>query len=126
MTLGPTLAKFKICHKGYGHFLKKIRCPAQNLGSIGNWAPVSLFPCSARHFLQNFRYSAQNLGAVGNLAPVNLFPYPAIILFFQLDLEQVKTEENDRGEASSQKSSTDGEITAETTQRERGNISCLL
>ena len=39
-----------------------------------------------------------------------------LILVFQLDVEQIKTEENDRGEASSQKSSADGEITAETTQ----------
>ena len=39
----------------------------------------------------------------------------AITLFFQLEFEQATTKETDRGEASSQKSSTDGEITAETT-----------
>ena len=39
-----------------------------------------------------------------------------LILVFQLDVEQITTEENDRGEASSQKSSADGEITAESKQ----------
>ena len=31
--------------KGCGHFLKNLRDPAQNLGVVGYWAPVSLYPC---------------------------------------------------------------------------------
>ena len=44
----PTLAKFKI----YGYFLQNFRGPAQNLGAVGYWAPVSLFPCSMMENLQ--------------------------------------------------------------------------
>ena len=33
-------------HWGYGYFVQKFSSPAQNLGAMGNWATVNLFPAT--------------------------------------------------------------------------------